>query len=106
MKKFTKNNESFVCYNCGVNVIEHPTSSRDHCNNCLFGLHVDVNPGDRANDCKGELLPIGLKINSGRTQIVYRCRKCSKLAFCIEAPDDNKDAVLDLSSKAWSENSI
>lgn len=101
MKIFSKNNQEFICFNCGKLVSQHQTSSRDHCNYCLFGLHVDINPGDRLNDCKGALEPIGLKISNGKTQIVYKCQKCSKQVFCIKADDDNSDKLLELSSKSW-----
>lgn len=100
--KFKKNNETFSCIHCGGTVPQHPTSSRDHCNNCLFGLHVDVNPGDRLNQCKGVLEPVGLKIANGKKQIVYTCQKCEKRVFCIVAPDDNKEEIIKLSSKVYS----
>ena len=101
MKKFLKNNESFTCLNCGLLVSKHPTSSRDHCNFCLYGLHVDINPGDRLNKCRGLLEPIGLKISNGKTQIVYNCRECQAKVYCISAKDDDKDFLLELSRKSW-----
>jgi len=104
MKLFQKNNESFVCYNCGEKVSRHINSSRDHCNHCLYGLHVDINPGDRANDCKGHLQPIGLKISNGKTQIAYQCQKCGKQVFCVRADDDNPEELVRLSSQIWQSN--
>jgi DNA-directed RNA polymerase subunit RPC12/RpoP len=103
---FTKNNESFVCYNCGSLVLPHPKSSRDHCTNCLYGLHVDINPGDRMNECRGNLAPIGLKIHSRKTQIVYKCQTCEKIVFCVAAPDDNQELLVNLGTKTWVDNSI
>lgn len=102
-KRFTKNNESFVCISCGATVPEHPSSSRDHCNKCLIGLHVDINPGDRANSCRGILEPIGLKIRDQKQQIVYKCKSCQKKIFCIVAPDDNPELILELSTRLWGE---
>lgn len=67
---------------------KHPSSSRDHCNKCLYGLHVDINPGDRANKCRGILKPISLEIANGKQKIVYKCQKCFKEVKCIKAPDD------------------
>ncbi len=93
---FKKRNEVFTCKYCGESVKLHPTSSRDHCNFCLYGLHVDVEPGDRANNCKGLLDPIGIRKKKGKEQIVYRCQKCKEEVYCITAPDDNFDAILDL----------
>ena len=53
--------EEFVCLNCGSKVSKLNYTARDHCNNCLYSIHVDINPGDRLNDCKGTLVPIGIE---------------------------------------------
>lgn len=102
-KKFQKNNETFICANCGKVTPEHPTSSRDHCIHCLYGLHVDINPGDRLNDCKGLLKPIGLRTKNIKQQIVYKCTKCEKVVYCIIAPDDNREEIVKLGSLKWQE---
>ena len=52
-KIFTKNDNGFICKNCGFEVQPLGYSSRNHCPNCLHSLHVDINPGDRANECGG-----------------------------------------------------
>jgi DNA-directed RNA polymerase subunit RPC12/RpoP len=101
MKKFQKNNQTFVCINCKEQVPPHPTSSRDHCSYCLFGLHVDLNPGDRANNCKGVLEPIGVETLNQKERIVYRCKKCNELIKNITAPDDNRKMITDLYQKSW-----
>src|SRR5690606_28479056 len=95
-KHFTKNNSSFTCINCGAEVPPHPSSSRDHCNQCLYGLHVDINPGDRANKCRGLLKPIGLEIANRKEKILYRCDKCAKEVKCIVAPDDEREELIRL----------
>jgi len=102
-KKFQKNNESFVCKNCGKLTTAHPSSSRDHCMYCLYSLHVDINPGDRLNNCQGLLKPVGLRSKNGKEQIVYKCEKCSKTTFCIIAPDDDREEVVKLGSLRWQE---
>ncbi|MEP7103101.1 MAG: RNHCP domain-containing protein [Candidatus Dojkabacteria bacterium] len=102
-KKFQKNNKSFTCLNCGKVTPAHPSSSRDHCIFCLYSQHVDINPGDRANDCKGLLKPIGLRVKNSRNQIVYRCGKCNKLTYCIIAPDDDRELIVKLGSLKWLE---
>lgn len=103
MKKFIKNNQSFTCVNCKLEVPAHPSSSRDHCIHCLHGLHVDVNPGDRQNKCKGILKPIGIKNKNGKRQIVYKCKKCQNQVFCIAAEDDNFDEIIKISGLVWNE---
>ena len=93
---FKKRNESFVCINCNKKVKSHPSSCRDHCNHCLFGLHVDVDPGDRASNCKGILEPVGIRKKNGKEQIVYKCGKCKELRYCKISPDDNFEIILNL----------
>lgn len=97
---FLQNNQSFVCVACGKQVEKHPTSSRNHCNHCLTSVHVDIEPGDRKNECKGIMDPIGLEIKSGKTQIVYTCRNCGARGKNIVAEDDNQEKIIELSTKA------
>lgn len=101
MKRFTKHNNSFICLNCGTHNPQHATSSRDHCIQCLYSMHVDINPGDRMNPCKGLLEPIGIQQKNGKVQIVYRCQQCKQIVFNIVAEDDNKDVLLELSHMPW-----
>lgn len=49
---FLKNDNEFKCINCGKKVERLKYTSRDHCNHCLYSLHVDITPGDRENTCK------------------------------------------------------
>lgn len=78
-KRFKKNDEGFVCAHCGFKVLPLKTSSRDHCPRCLYSLHVDINPGDRANDCKGKLRPISATPDPKRGYIInYICEKCGE----------------------------
>jgi len=102
VKKFTKNNQPFTCIKCGYSTPIHPSSSRDHCNNCLCGLHVDIHPGDRANPCQGLLNPIGFEIKNSKSRIVYRCEKCSQIVKNITAPDDSSEEIIKLSGKTYS----
>ena len=101
-KQFRKNNTSFCCIACNRRVPIHPTSSRDHCDYCLTGLHVDINPGDRSNPCTGILAPIGLITKSKRSQIIYRCQKCHQIVKNRVAPDDNVDKLIYLSQNVIS----
>lgn len=101
MKQFIKNNQTFICDYCNKVVPQHPTSSRDHCCFCLYSKHVDINPGDRQNGCKGLLMPVGIRTANGKTQIAYNCTKCSERVFNITAEDDSKTALQELYSKVW-----
>jgi len=50
-KKFQKKKEDFKCEKCGREVIG--TGYTNHCPDCLWSKHVDVNPGDRQSKCLG-----------------------------------------------------
>lgn len=98
---FKKNDSGFVCQNCKSDVPPLKYSSRDHCTNCLCSLHVDVLPGDRANTCKGLLVPIDVQKSSKGFTIVYRCQKCGKIHKNIVARDDNFDTILSVMNKTY-----
>lgn len=91
---FIKNDNEFVCINCSRKVEKLKYTSRDHCNYCLYSIHVDVFPGDRANDCKGVLKPINVEIDSKKgKQIVYKCLKCGKTVRNVVAKDDDEEMI-------------
>ena len=60
VKNFKKNDDSFICVHCLRKVPKLNYTSRDHCNHCLYSIHIDITPGDRANDCLGMLVPINV----------------------------------------------
>lgn len=97
MKKFTMKDETFICENCNkkVNILGY--TARDHCNYCLCSKHVDINPGDRANNCKGILKPIGIEKFKNTYKIIYKCDKCNITHKNIMADDDNFDLIIELS---------
>lgn len=97
-RKFVKNNQGFRCIVCGADVFPHPSSSRDHCNRCLYSLHIDINPGDRTNPCQGILEPVGLDLKRGEKRIVYRCQECRAVVVNAVAPDDSEDKLLELAA--------
>lgn len=100
MKKFTKIDEEFVCENCGAKVEKLGYTCRNHCPKCLHSKHVDINPGDRAEECKGTLEPIGVQLDSKKGYvIVFRCRKCGAVRRNKAAEDDNMNAIIQLSKK-------
>lgn len=93
---FVKNDQEFICLNCGNNVEKLGYTSRDHCNKCLYSVHVDITPGDRLNECKGMLKPINVVDNKKGRQIVYRCTKCGKEVRNIVAKDDNEEKIYEI----------
>lgn len=97
MKKFTMIDESFVCGYCGKFVTKLGYTARDHCPYCLYSKHVDLNPGDRLNPCRGLLKPIGIEKFKKSYKILYRCEKCHKDHKNIIANDDNMELIIQLS---------
>ena len=99
MKKFNMIDEEFICENCNKKVSKLNYIARDHCNYCLYSKHVDIMPGDRANNCHGLLVPIGIEKYKNTYKIIYKCNKCNKIHKNIMATDDNYDEIIALSNK-------
>ena len=91
--------ESFICENCKKQVNKLEYSARDHCPFCLYSKHVDINPGDRSNECRGLLEPIEIEKFKNTYKIIYKCKKCNVLHKNIIANDDNFDLIINLSVK-------
>ena len=73
-------NKFFICEHCGKTVEPLGYTSRNHCPYCLWSLHVDENPGDRANTCGGAMEPIAAKPDAKSGFIVYhRCTVCGEI---------------------------
>ena len=98
MKKFNMIDESFICEHCGKEVEPLNYSARDHCPFCLYSKHVDINPGDRQNNCLGLLKPIDIEKFKQTYKIIYRCEKCHQTHKNIMANDDNFDLIMQISS--------
>lgn len=73
-----RRDEGFSCAHCGHVTLPGGATVRDHCPRCLHSLHVDRVPGDRANPCKGLLVPTALETVAGQTLIHYRCERCGE----------------------------
>lgn len=101
-KRFTKIDEEFICENCGNKVQKLGYTCRNHCPICLYSKHVDVNPGDRAENCHGSLKPISVEIDSKKGYvIIFKCEKCGKIRRNRAADDDNMDLIIKLSAKQY-----
>ena len=99
VKKFNMIDEDFICDNCGNFVSKLGYTARDHCPYCLYSKHVDINPGDRLNSCRGLLIPIGLEKFKNTYKIIYKCEGCNKIHKNIIASDDDFDIIIKLSSQ-------
>ncbi len=95
--KFTLTKEDFVCENCKQEVIGNGYTN--HCPNCLYSKHVDIHPGDRAEECKGLMKPVDSAMEKGDIFIVHECIKCGfqkRNKFQIE---DNQEALQNINKE-------
>jgi predicted RNA-binding Zn-ribbon protein involved in translation (DUF1610 family) len=107
-RRFVKQgtNSAFVCQHCGLEVQPLGNGSvRNHCPGCLHSLHLDVFPGDRAADCGGLMVPVGVEQHAKKGyMIVHRCEKCgftgrNKAALDDDAQPDSFTVLLAVSSR-------
>jgi len=107
-RRFVKQgtNSAFVCGHCGLDVQPLLNGSvRNHCPACLHSVHLDVFPGDRAADCGGLMVPVGVESHPKKGwMILHRCATCgyegrNKAALDDPAQPDSYDALLAVSSR-------
>lgn len=99
-KRFTKNDESFVCKSCGAEVPPLKYTSRNHCPKCLASLHLDVNPGDRAADCGGIMDAVSAEPDPRKGFIItHKCRKCGAVRRNKAAADDDINKIIRLTAE-------
>lgn len=89
-KSFQKHNNEFNCKKCGEFNPKALKSERNHCKNCLYSLHVDLEtPGDRESDCGGLMEPSSLDYKGSKGfMILHHCVKCGKEIWNRAAEDD------------------
>ncbi|MCL2099069.1 MAG: RNHCP domain-containing protein [Oscillospiraceae bacterium] len=98
-KRFTKNDGGFICQNCKKTVPPLLYSSRNHCPFCLYSLHLDIMPGDRANGCGGVLEPFFTLPDRKKGYIIeFKCLKCGCRTRSKAAKDDNTDLLIELTN--------
>ncbi len=98
MKKFNMRDEDFICEHCHKEVKKLNYTARDHCPYCLYSKHVDINPGDRENNCLGLLKPIGIEKYRNTYKIIYKCEKCHETHKNIIADDDDNNEIIKIST--------
>lgn len=96
-KQFQKTVENFTCENCGHFV--EGNGYTNHCPECLFSKHVDINPGDRAAECGGLMEPIGVEIKTDDYTLIHRCLKCGHTKKNRTSPDDDFEELLRVASR-------
>ncbi|MCU1533797.1 MAG: hypothetical protein JWR53_278 [Glaciihabitans sp.] len=90
---FKRTIENFACENCGASI--RGNGYTNHCSNCLYSKHVDIEPGDRANDCQGLMQPIDAVTGKDDGYVLtHRCLTCGTEMRCRTSPNDNLDTIL------------
>lgn len=84
---FQKRKEDFICEHCGCQV--QGSGYTNHCPDCLWGKHVDVNPGDRAETCQGLMEPKEIIMHKGNFRIKHQCTVCG-IEREVKTQDDDK----------------
>jgi len=87
-------NESFICGHCGKQVPKSQRTCRNHCPFCLYSLHVDIDPGDRAEVCHGLMAPIDYEIKNGEIVITFKCEKCGMMRRNKSDSDDDLSILM------------
>ena len=91
---FVKNQEDFVCEQCGHRVTGNGYTN--HCSRCLWSKHVDVEPGDRAAACGGMMEPIRIEGTTDDYRIIHRCLKCTCERRNRVSVSDSEEALVQL----------
>lgn len=98
MPKFTRTKEDFICRHCGAKVLGNGYTN--HCPECLWSKHVDVNPGDRSNVCGGMMKPLSVEMEHGEYVLIHRCQTCGKAKRNKALKTDSFEALIVLSTAA------
>lgn len=95
---FIRTIENFTCEHCGHAV--KGTGYTNHCPKCLWGKHVDINPGDRAADCGGMMEPVRIEGIVDSYRVVHKCVKCGFVRANSVSKEDDPEAVLACAARA------
>jgi hypothetical protein len=88
---FKRTVEDFVCEHCGALI--HGDGYTNHCSRCLHSKHVDIDPGDRAAECRGLMVPVDVLVERGDRVLVHRCATCGAERRCRTAAEDDVDVM-------------
>ncbi|MES3005056.1 MAG: RNHCP domain-containing protein [Patescibacteria group bacterium] len=94
---FIKNKEDFVCEKCGTEVAGNGYTN--HCPECLWSKHVDINPGDRASICAGMMEPVRVEKKGKEYTLIHKCIKCGFEKPNKAVPEDNFQILVQVSAE-------
>lgn len=88
---FTRRVENFKCRHCGAAV--RGNGYTNHCPKCLWSRHVDIDPGDRLEICRGMMEPVGAEADARGYRVIHKCASCGAERRVKTTPEDDVDAV-------------
>jgi len=91
-EQFKRTKEDFICERCGAEV--KGDGYTNHCPRCLYSKHVDVYPGDRAEECGGLMVPIKLEKKQDSFVIVHQCERCGEERSVKARPEDDLSVLI------------
>jgi hypothetical protein len=91
---FTRTKENFICGHCGYQV--EGDGYTNHCSACLWSKHVDIEPGDRKEECGGMMEPIDIYLRKQDWVITHRCQVCGYKRNNRVGENDNFNEVIRL----------
>lgn len=91
---FIRTPENFICEKCCNEVIGNGYTN--HCPNCLWSKHVDVDPGDRLASCGGLMEPTRIDKKGSEYTISHKCIKCRFERINKAQKEDNFDMLLQI----------
>ena len=94
--QFIRKIEDFVCEKCGFAVIGDGYTN--HCPECLWSKHVDIFPGDRAEECGGLMEPVSVEVKSKEYTITHKCIKCGHIKPNKAVAEDNFQMIIQISA--------
>lgn len=95
-RKFRRRVEDFTCENCGKPVTGGGYTN--HCPACLWSQHVDINPGDRAEDCGGMMEPATVEKKGDMYRILHRCVVCRVERWNKASKEDDFEMILQVAA--------
>lgn len=93
-KTFQKTKEDFICENCGIHI--KGTGYTNHCHECFYSKHVDINPGDRLEACEGLMKPVSVQGSTNNITITHKCTLCNFVRNNKLQSEDNLEKLAQL----------
>jgi len=94
---FKRTIEDFTCEQCGEVVTGNGFTN--HCPQCLWSKHVDIDPGDRQANCGGLMRPTEIQKKGSEYSIIQVCEKCGFTRANKAQKEDSFDALTQIQSE-------